>query len=719
MFRYGITIFLSAFLLFQIQPMIARLILPWFGGTAAVWTTCMMFFQIVLLGGYLYAHVLQKTFKPLSAWAIHVSILAIAAALTSVIPAESLKPSGDEHLTIAILKVLAVSIGLPFFALSTTGPLVQAWQSITHRDKSPYRLYALSNLGSMIALLSYPFLIERWLPLADQAMIWTFGFFLFTVFCCFSGWQTLKYSAWIDGGGETPLNSRLSVSDQGLAAPGMVRIISWTVLAMTASVVLLATTNLLCQEVASFPFLWILPLVLYLASFIICFDRPALYRRSVFTPLLILGTVVSIVLVHLDVLAGLGLQVAGLATVCFAASMTCHGELERIKPTSKYLTSFYLWISVGGALGGVFVCLLAPNWFDGFYEFHIGLVISLIVALTAILLPSFRSQPAGAKQTGAIALAFGLFVALGIVACSLTYFLDPSYHNGVVFRGRNEYGLSSVLDDGQTRRFINGRIDHGVQSLEPDQEMEPGSVGYYVEGSGVAVAFQSLREQSEGGLRAGVVGLGAGAMASWLQPGDEMIFYEINPMVEQIAREHFTFLSQTKGNCEVVLGDGRIQLQRQLEESGSLDLDLLFMDAFASDSIPVHLLTAESIDLYFKHLRSDGILIIHITNRFIDLRPVLFQHASDLGIDPILIDCQPEGQTVKTRWVLLTRNQQVHQSSFVAKAKSQWPSGIKSLRWTDDFGSIASLLDWSAGVDWEKIRNSQIESSRSTLEKSK
>ena len=686
----------------------------------------MMFFQIVLLLGYLYAHVLQKTFKPVVAWAIHILVLAIAAALVSVIPAESLKPSGDEHLTIAILKVLAVSIGLPFFALSTTGPLIQAWQSVTHQAKSPYRLYALSNLGSMLALLTYPFLVERWLPLADQAMVWTIGFFLFTVFCCFSGWQTLKHSTWIEEGlsesassSQSPASDRPSASDRVDVSPGVVRVVSWTVLAMTASVVLLATTNLLCQEVASFPFLWILPLVLYLSSFIICFDRPALYRRLVFTPLLILSTVVSIVLVHLDVLAGLVLQVAGLATVCFAASMTCHGELERLKPSTKYLTSFYLWVSVGGALGGVFVCLLAPNWFDGFYEFHIGLAISLVVALTAILLGSYRGPQAGASKGGSLALAFGLFVALGVVACSLVYFLDPSYHDGVVFRGRNEYGLSSVLDDEQTRRFINGRIDHGVQSLEPGKEMENDSVGYYVEGSGVAVAFQSLRQQSEVSLKAGVVGLGAGAMASWLQPGDEMIFYEINPMVEQIAREYFTFLSQANGDCEVVLGDGRIQLQRRLEESGPLELDLLFMDAFASDSIPVHLLTAESIDLYFKHLKPDGILIVHITNRFIDLRPVLLQHAKDHDIDPILIDCQPKGQSVKTRWVLLTQNPRVHESSFVVEAKCQWPEGVEPLKWTDDFGSIVSLLDWSAGVDWEKIKNSQAVQSRSNSDNSK
>ena len=700
MFRYGLTIFLSAFLLFQIQPMIARFILPWFGGTAAVWTTCMMFFQTVLLLGYLYAHILRRNFRPVVAWSIHLVVLAIAAALVSVVPTEGLKPTGQEHLTLGILTVLAATIGLPFFVLSTTGPLIQAWQSTSHQGQSPYRLYGLSNLGSMLALLTYPFLIESWFPLADQAMIWTIGFFVFTVCCCWSGWQALKYSQW---------REKSESDSQSDSAPSMVRVFSWTVLAMTASIVLLATTNLLCQEVASFPFLWILPLALYLASFIICFDRPALYRRIVFTPLLIVGAIASIVLVHLDVLAGLGLQIAGLATVCFAASMTCHGELERLKPASKFLTSFYLWVSVGGALGGVFVCIAAPNWFDGFYEFHIGLGISLIVALFAIMVANYSDAGDGQSSTNKIGgwmLALGLFVALGVVACSLVYFLDPSYHEGVVYRGRNEYGLSSVLDDGTTRRFINGRIGHGAQSLDPEQAAN--SVGYYVEGSGVAVAFQSLRNSRSGGsLKSGVVGLGAGAMASWLASEDEMIFYEINPMVERIARDHFDFLSQSKGDCQVVLGDGRIQLQRELEQTGSHGFDLLFMDAFASDSIPVHLLTAESFDLYFDHLKPDGILIIHITNRFIDLRPVLLQHAKDRNIDPILIDCQPEGQSVKTRWVLFTRNRDVLQSSFVADAKRDWPDDLEPLGWTDDFGSVVGLLDWSAGVDWEKIKSSR------------
>ena len=676
----------------------------------------MMFFQTVLLFGYLYAHWLRRSFKPAHAWTIHVGLLLIAAVLTSVVPSDVFRPAGEGNLTIGILKVLTFSIGLPFFALSTTGPLIQAWQSTTHRGQSPYRLYALSNLGSMLALLTYPFLVERIFPLADQALIWTVGFFLFAVLCFWSGWQTLKFEGWTKADHEAIENSADS-EDSESARIGFTQPLIWAILAMGASIMLLATTNLMCQEVASVPFLWILPLALYLLSFIICFDRPALYRRRVFTPMLIVGAIISIGLVHLDVLAGFSFQVAGLATVCFAASMTCHGELERLKPAAKDLTSFYLWIAVGGALGGIFVCVLAPHWFDGFYEFHVGLFIALLVALVAILKSSSSESVLGIKKLGGWALAMGVFVALGIVSCSLIYFLDPSFHEGLVFRDRNEYGLASVLDEGPYRKFINGRIDHGMQLNVPGREME--RVGYYVESSGVGVAFQSYRESHTEPLKVGVIGLGAGAMATWLQRGDEMVFYEINPMVEQIARQHFKFLDLSPGDCFVILGDGRIQLQKELDLSGSSKFDLLFMDAFASDSIPVHLLTSECVDLYFSHLKSDGILIAHITNRFIDLQPVLMQHASDRGIEPVLIDCESEDGTVETRWVLLTKNAQVLGSQFVIDAKREWPVGIKPIKWTDDFGSIAALIDWTSGVDWQKIRNSPRMSGNENTSKSK
>ncbi len=491
MFRYAITIFLSAFLLFQVQPMIARFILPWFGGTAAVWTTCMMFFQFVLLLGYLYAHLLRRAFSPRTSWLIHTIVLAGAACFAQIVPAESWKPLGDENLNWAILTVLTISIGFPFFVLSSTGPLIQAWQSTSHPRRSPYRLYALSNLGSMLALISYPFLIERFLPLIQQARIWSIGFLIFTGFCCWSGWQTVRIGNW---GGllasaetETPGSVVKSMDAFGRLKP-----LVWVLLSMAASVMLLATTNLMCQEVAAVPFLWILPLSLYLLSFIVCFDRPALYRRRIFTPLLVVSTVVALLVFHLSVFAGILLQVASLATVCFAASMTCHGELERLKPQVNNLTSFYLFVAVGGSLGGIFTAVVAPHLFTGFYEFHAALLICLLVPLLILIRDVRRRSASRGFRWAAWGLGFSIVVAATLVGCSLWYFLDSSFHPGLVYQVRNEYGLVSVRDDKNNRVFINGRIAHGGQLKDPERALEHNS--YYVPGSGVLIAIQSYRD---------------------------------------------------------------------------------------------------------------------------------------------------------------------------------------------------------------------------------
>lgn len=704
MLRYAVTIFLSAFLLFQVQPIIARFVLPWFGGTAAVWTTCMMFFQFFLLIGYSYAHLLRSNFSPRMTWLIHTIVMAAAACFAQIVPAETLMPTGDENLNVAVVTVLTIAIGFPFFVLSSTGPLIQAWQSISHPQRSPYRLYALSNLGSMLALLSYPFLVERFLPLAQQARIWSIGFLLFTGLCCWSGWQTVRLHSW-DGDASTKKKEASPTRTGSPEKLGFVLPFVWMLLSMTASVMLLATTNLMCQEVASVPFLWILPLSLYLLSFIVCFDRPAMYRRRIFSPMLVVSTIVAILVFHLNVFAGLLLQVAALATVCFAVSMTCHGELERLKPAAKDLTRFYLLIAVGGSLGGIFTAVFAPHLFSGFYEFHIALLICLLVP-AVVLIRGRRDASSTVSRLAIWSFGFAVMLAATIVGCSLLYFLDPGYHPGLVYRARNEYGLVSVVDRKDRRVFINGRIEHGGQLSDPELALQPSA--YYVRGSGVSISIESFREflresDLERGLRVGILGLGAGGMVTWSEEGDEFVFYEINPLVEHIARNYFSYLSDGNAQTEVILGDGRIQLQRNAEKDGQR-FDLIFMDAFASDSIPIHLITSEAFDVYCRNLTEDGVLVAHITNRFVDLRPVIYQAAIDRGMTPLLIDFESTEENHHTRWVLMTKNDFVLNSDLVQQHINPWPDGMPDVRWTDDYASLAALLDWSGNVDWAKLK---------------
>ncbi len=696
MIRYGITIFLSAFLLFQIQPMIAKFILPWFGGTAAVWTTCMMFFQITLLLGYLYAHLVRRIFSPQMVWRVHLVILILACAAvlaTHAVPPEFLKPTGGENLTAAVVKLLAITVGLPFLVLSATGPLVQAWHSTSHGGQT-YRLYAVSNFGSMLALLTYPFFFERVFSLNVQSLIWTVGFVLFATLCCWSGLQTASQSKWLQTEHE-PDQSKSNETDH----VGVGLLLAWIGLAMAPSVMLIATTNLMSQEVASIPFLWILPLTLYLLSLIICFDRPSLYRRAVFTPLLIASTIVSILILHVSNQISLLPQIIGLAIVCFSCSMSCHGELERLKPAPNHLTLFYLMVSLGGALGGIFVVAIAPRIFNDFCEFHIGLFACLFLTVGVKVIEAYH-QPKH-NTFSAWLSAVGALVAAGCVLSSLIYFIDFGYEKGLLTFERNEYGLVSVREKNGYRIMVNGRTEHGGQFLEGPEKMQPSS--YYVQGSGPSIAIQALRSdpKREGrGLNIGVIGLGTGSLVTWGQPPDKFWFYEINPLAEKLAREYFTYLEESKDQSQVILGDGRIQLERQLKESGSLNLDVLFMDAFTSDSIPAHLLTRESFDLYWKHLKPDGILVAHITNRFVDLRPVIHALAVERGHTPILIN-HIHGDH-QTRWVLMTRNAHVIESEMVTSVQSTWPSDMEEIFWTDDFASLAQLVDWSIKLDWNE-----------------
>ena len=703
MHRYSIVVFLGAFLLFQVQPLIARVILPWFGGTAAVWNTCMMFFQIVLLLGYLYSHGLRMMLKPATSWIVHCVVLLLALVALPVLPSESLKPQHYSSLSLEIVKVLAFSVGLPFFVLATTGPLIQAWQSVSHGGSdsgegksSPYRLYALSNIGSLLALVSYPFLFEPNLRLQTQSWLWSGLFLLFVIACIYSGSQVRVFDSW-----QSTTNDNVAKEETVDAKIGPGRMILWLLLAMIPSMMLLATTNLMCQEIASVPFLWILPLALYLISFIICFEKPSWYHRGIFVPLLLLGVIAGVGVALVNVYASASLQVALLSFSLFACGMTCHGELERLKPHPSRLTLFYLFVSLGGSLGGIFVVLIAPRIFNGFPEFQLALIGSLLLG---IAIPCFGRKVSYPMK---YVIGFAGVVVGGIALTSLMATMDRQDNGRVLVDGRNEYGIFSVERSENRRIFVSGKIDHGSQIYYPEPSLQPHS--YYADGSGFAISLKTQRDLAEletpsrKGIRVGVLGLGIGSMLSWAEADDRFTFYEINPQVEKIARQWFTFLPTFDAQCEVVIGDGRIMLENETASGLDREFDLLAIDAFSSDSIPIHLLTDECFDVYQNHLKEDGILLFHVSNRFIDLKPVLFAAAKAKGLSATyIVRNSTDPHDLESLWILMS-NAKVAGQDRIGEQAIEYELPENALRWTDDFASLAPVIDWSFGVEWERM----------------
>ena len=592
MLRFQITIFVSALLLFSIQPMIAKSILPGYGGTAAVWTTCMMFFQILLVAGYTYSHLLRALLSPRQAFWTHFVVLLVSCCALPISP----QIATNENLTIAILWTLTFSIGLPYFALSTTGSLIQAWHhaSLSHApqdasiaDSKTYRLYAISNFGSLLALVSYPFLIEPWVSVDWQILIWSLAFVVFCVLCLWTGFFSTRIEDWAEQQTVLPIATAAE-----RVTP--MRVVLWFLLAFCPSVTLLATTNLMCQEIASVPFLWILPLSLYLLSFMICFDRPSVYRRTVFGPLLLLSIIAGILVVQAHIYVSIVLQVAGLASVCFFVAMTCHGELERLKPSPERLTLFFLIVAIGGACGGVAVAVGAPMLFDSFIEFQLALLLCLALAIACPWLFSGAaksdSSNVDSKPTSKLALtayAASAMLIAAMVLASLMFQLSPEFRPNEIFRGRNEYGVVKVIQDDGYRKFISGQVNHGGQFVDVEKHNMPS--GYYGPTSGFGVAMRLQREMraleadSDGppGLRTAVIGMGIGAMLAWSQPEDDFTMFELNPLVHKIAKEHFTYLDDHPST--VYIGDGRRLLKKLSELSEFNEQMSLMMAAAVSD----------------------------------------------------------------------------------------------------------------------------------------
>jgi hypothetical protein len=765
---YAAVIFLGAFLLFQVQLVLGKYILPWFGGTAGVWATCLLFFQLLLLAGYAYAHWLTSRFPTRVQQGLHSALLLVALGSlvvtsfvwrTPIMVTAAWRPEDTALQVWSILRLLTISIGLPFLVLSATGPLLQRWFTYSSPHASPYRLYALSNLGSLLGLLSYPFAFEPLLKLTTQGWIWSALFVLYAAGLLYCA-RALKTD------NDHPVAANPAVTESA-AQPTRTERLVWLTLAALGSMMLLAVTQAICQDVAVVPLLWVLPLVIYLSSFIICFDHARWYRRGWFHLLL------AIVVAGTMVIERRVPSVLQYASWClfalFVCCMFCHGELYRLRPEPKRLTSFYLSVALGGALGGIFVNLVAPLIFRGYWELELGMAACLLMLVwlglrdrnswlyadqrwlpPAILLwgiwlapyllnPRYDSLAAyvGTWQIGVLtAIALGvtiialwkrharqpgspsmqphragviiiracLAILLIFVLAEMAWIAGSKYRKSL-WSDRNFYGVlyvskvTTVDPQFNSVELTHGRIRHGMQVQTPAFRRAPTT--YFATDSGIGLALinhprRRARQASDRSLRVGVIGLGVGTLAAYSLPGDLFRFYEINPAVTRLAageKPYFSFLQDSPANIEIVEGDGRISLEREVQLGLAQKYDVLVVDAFTSDSIPLHLLTKQAVEIYLKHLREPrSILAFHISNQLLDLAPVIDRLGQEFNLHSASVQAPGLGVVLTdNHWVLLSRSRELLEQPAIANVAK--PIQASSVRlWTDDYNSLLQLF---------------------------
>lgn len=683
---FAACIFWGAFLLFQIEPLIGKFILPWFGGSPAVWTTCMLFFQVLLLAGYAYAHLSLDRLPAARQSQLHLLLLLLALATLPITPSTNWKPEIGQDPSLTILLLLSVSVGLPFFILGSTSPLLQAWFVRACPGRSPYPLYALSNLGSLLALLTYPFLFEPYLRLGEQTLGWSIGFGGFVLLCGILAVDFHRQSNLHQLGVViSPADNEKRISDH--VSPSVLWFL-WLALPTATSVLLLAVTNALCQDVASVPFLWIVPLSVYLLSFIFCFARHHWYRRRVFLPLAALGVFGLMIALDKGAQLSLGWLVTIYSFGMFGCSILCHGELFRLRPQPSHLTAYYLAISIGGAIGGILVAVVAPQVFAIFLEFHIGLFACCALSLYAIAQDH--------QALAAIRLRQPLMLLTLLAMAVLATYLGQQVYYAISSQAvvtRNFYGVLRVeerdLDQPQLARRVlrHGAIDHGMQFLAPEKRNTPTT--YYRPETGIGIALNHL--QRPGGRRIGLVGLGVGTLLSYARRDDYFRIYEINPEVVHLAQSQFSFLSDSPARQDIVIADARLALDSEAPQN----FDLLVLDAFSGDAIPMHLLTDEAMKLYFKHLKADGVVAVHIANHFLDLKPLL-RGLAELEHYEYRFIREPEAAAdfglYRSSWALISRNPAfLEQPAIEAAAQTESPNQPRVV-WHDDFSNLYRLL---------------------------
>lgn len=674
-FGLGILTFLGAWLLFQIQPLIGKAIVPWFGGAAAAWTVAMLFFQAALVGGYLLVHLATRYCTP-RVRTIGFALLAFGAVLLlPVLPGEQWKPAGSDRPIRHMLQLLAACVGGPYVVLSMTGPMVQEWHHRVFPDRTPYRLYALSNVGSLLGLLTYPFVVEPLFDLGRQSQLWSFGFGLYAALAVVLA-RTMPRRA--------PPETRESAesSDASNDRTSARALGAWIVLAATGASMLLVVTNHMCQDIPSMPFLWIGPLVAYLASFILCFERPAWYRR---TPWGIAAVVLlPVACLKID---SFGAQTAANLGMLLAVCMLCHGELARLKPVPQRLTAFYLAVAVGGALGGLFVGAAAPVLFERYWEWILVtcavqmFAVSLLLKQWASRLPkrTFRLVSVAAPLAG---------------AAVLIHLHREQFNPYEIDAARNFYGVVYVdaASDVSTSRPLwvamrSGHTIHGAQFFEADRRRRPTT--YYGPASGIGRLL--LADLDDGPRRIGVVGLGGGTLAAYGRKHDEFRFYELNPDVVRFADEYFSYRRDVEARSEVVVGDARISLEREMTQN----FDVLVLDAFSGDSVPTHLLTLEAFGVYLRHLKPDGVLAAHVSNQHLFLAPVVSAAARrfNLAGGAVYDHDDPGNFTRASLWVLLTRNPDAPVwRRLLAGGLAEFGTAEHDQLWTDRYSNLLPLL---------------------------
>lgn len=736
---YGAVIFLSAFLLFQVQLVIGKYILPLFGGGPSVWNTSLFFFQVLLLLGYAYAHWLSTRPSSRAQSRVHLALLAVALAAVSflwfkwgtpITPGAAWKPQPADNPVAKILELLSVTVALPFFLLSTTSPLLQDWFARSHGGKSPYRLYALSNVGSLLGLLSYPFLVEWLLTIKHQALLWSSGFVVFALACAGVAWQ---FGANVHEPRETR-KPRASLDD-AFDAPGPARYALWIALATCSSVMLLATTNLLCQNIVVIPLLWVVPLSLYLLSFIITFDSDRWYRRVIFIPLYALGLGEGMKAIFEGANFAAIHQIGIFSLALFSVCMVCHGELARSKPAARHLTAFFLLVATGGALGGVIVVLIAPVIFRGLWEFQIALIGCGALLVCSFLMDDRRGRTERAswavalaillyflrplvtqrqalvtagialiaaliylrrKRSGASAIAsnFPWIPSAALAAVALFGFFawqridrDADY---ALLQDRNFFGVKYVVKTFDSLRMQSGAVQHGTQFIDPARRDEP--TGYFSRQTGVGMLLSNFPRGASGkeALRVGVIGMGVGTLAAYGQAGDFYRFYEIDPVVIHFSEgdhPYFTFVKDSPAKVETQVGDGRLSLEHELSQGQPQKYDVLIVDAFRGDAIPLHLLTREAMEIYTKELRGpDSIVAFHISNWYLDLAPVVVGLGNSQQMSSIAVS------TGNARWIFLSRNPASLAVPKVKDVSTPVPLTRAPLLWTDDYSNLLQVL---------------------------